>query len=119
MSLSAARTGGDGVLVVVDGALDYHTTQDLTELFGELAAEGVVRIAIDLEHASPIDDAAIGVLFRALLAAREAGGALAIGTSEDRLRDALGTMGIDRVLRIAPDRAGALGALGLEPPDGW
>jgi anti-anti-sigma factor len=119
MSLTAARTGDDGALVVVDGPLDYHATEELAELLGGLLEDGAVRIAIDLVRATPIDDAAIGVLFRGLLGARDAGGSLAIGTPEERLRDALATMGVDRVLRVTESREGALAALGLTAPDGW
>jgi anti-sigma B factor antagonist len=119
VTLTAARVGDDGALVVVDGALDYHATEELGDLLAELSESGASRIAIDLERASPVDDAAIGVLFRALRAARDAGGALAIGAPELRLRDALATMGVDRVLRVADTRADALEALGLETPDGW
>ena len=119
MTLTAALSGGDGALVVVDGALDYHATEELAELLAELAEGGASRIAIDLERASPVDDATIGVLFRALRAARDAGGALALAAPEPRLREALATMGVDRVLRVADSRADALGALGLETPDGW
>jgi anti-sigma B factor antagonist len=114
MSLTAERIGVDGALVVVDGSLDYHVTEELGALLGELSDEGAARIAIDLERAAPIDDAAIGVLFRALRAARDAGGALAVGAPEPRLRAALSTMGVDRLLRIADSRAEALGSLGLE-----
>ena len=116
MSLTAARVGDDGALVVVDGALDYHATEELGVLLAELSDDGAARIAIDLERASPIDDAAIGVLFRALRAARDAGGALAVGAPEPRLKAALATMGVDRVLRVADSRADALGSLGLEAP---
>jgi anti-sigma B factor antagonist len=119
MTLTSARVGDDGALVVVDGALDYHATEELGELLGQLSDDGAARIAIDLERAAPVDDAAIGILFRALRAARDAGGALAVGAPEPRLRDALATMGVDRVLRVADSRADALGALGLEAPDGW
>ena len=119
MTLTAARVGQDGALVVVDGALDYHATEELGDLLAELSEGGASRIAIDLERASPVDDAAIGVLFRALRAARDAGGALAIGAPELRLRDALATMGVDRVLYLTENRADALGALGLGAPDGW
>ncbi len=116
MSLSAARVGDDGALVVVDGALDYHATEELGVLLAELSDDGAAGIAIDLERASSIDDAAIGVLFRAVRAARGAGGALAVGAPERRLRAALATMGVDRVLRVADSQAEALGSLGLEAP---
>jgi anti-anti-sigma factor len=119
VTLTAARVGDDGALVVVEGPLDYHATEELGDLLAELSESGASRIAIDLERASPVDDATIGVLFRALRAARDAGGALAIGAPELRLRDALATMGVDRVLRVADTRADALEALGLETPDGW
>ena len=115
MSVTGVRVGDEGALVVVDGALDYHATEELAEL----SEGGASRIAIDLERASPVDDATIGVLFRALRAARDAGGALAVGAPEPRLRDALATMGVDRVLRVTTSRVEALAALGLEPPDGW
>jgi anti-anti-sigma factor len=119
MTLTAALVGDDGALVVVDGALDYHATEELADLLAELAESGASRILIDLERASPVDDATIGVLFRALRAARDAGGALAVAAPEPRLRDALATMGVDRVLRVATSRVEALAALGLEPTDGW
>jgi anti-sigma B factor antagonist len=119
VTLTAARVGDDGALVVVDGALDYHATEELGDLLAERSESGASRIAIDLERASPVDDAAIGVLFRALRAARDAGGALALGAPELRLRDALATMGVDRVLCVAATRAEALQALDLETPDGW
>jgi anti-anti-sigma factor len=119
MTVAGARIGDDGALIVVDGALDYHATEELAGLLGELEDGGVSHIAIDLERASQIDDAAIGVLFGALRKARDAGGALAIGAPEARLREALTTMGVDRVLYLTDSRALALRALGLPAPDGW
>ncbi len=80
VTLASARVGDDGALVVVDGALDYHATEELADAARPSCPRAAPRrIAIDLERASPVDDATIGVLFRALRAARDAGGALAIG----------------------------------------
>ena len=102
--------------IVIAGKREAKET---AALLAELSDDGASRIAIDLERASPVDDATIGVLFRALRAARDAGGALAVAAPEPRLRDALATMGVDRVLRVAASRVEALAALGLEPADGW
>ena len=120
MSLTAARTGDDGALVVIDGPLDYHSTEELAELLGGLLQGGRRRGSRSTwRAATPIDDAAIGVLFRGLRAPATPAESLAIGAPEERLRDALETMGVDRVLRVTENREAALTALGLEAPDGW
>ena len=57
VTLTRLASASEGALVVVDGALDYHATEELGDLLAELSESGASRIAIDLERASPVDDA--------------------------------------------------------------
>jgi anti-anti-sigma factor len=107
MSVAVERLDEHAVLVSVAAPLDYEVTQRLDETLRQVAADGVLRVAIDLSQATPMDDAAIGVLFRALRTLRPAGGVVALAVPDAKLRTALGVMGLDRVFRVTETRQDA------------
>lgn len=115
MSVAVERLGGDRALVSVSAPLDYHLTQRLDESLTELLAEGVLNLAVDLSDATPVDDGAVGVLFDALRQVRPAGGMLALAVPDERLREVLGVMGLDRVFRVTPSREQARSLVAGEP----
>jgi anti-anti-sigma regulatory factor len=116
VSIVAERLAAGGALVRVLAPLGYDAVVELDATLRELAAEGVDRYAIDLSEALPLDDDAIGVLYRAAIAVRPRGGIVALGVPDEVLRETLATMGLDRVLQLREDVAGALSAVAEPAP---
>ena len=74
------------------------------------------RFALDLSRALPLDDEAIGVLYRAAISVRPRGGVVALGVPDEALRETLATMGLDHVLLVHADVAAAIAAAGEPAP---
>jgi anti-sigma B factor antagonist len=117
VTLAVERLAAGGVLVRLESTLDYHAAAALDETLRDLVDGGYERLALDLTRAMPLDEAAIGVLYRTVRAVRPQGGVVALAVSDPRLREALEVMGLDRMLRVSPTLEGALEALG-EAGDG-
>jgi anti-anti-sigma factor len=116
MGVSVERRGGDGpALVRLDGPLDYPATEELQAALTSLVDGGVRHVAVDLTQASPLDDAAVGVLYETLRRVRVTGGAVALAVSDDRLSQVLAVMGLDRTFRLATTGEDALLLLGSAP----
>jgi anti-sigma B factor antagonist len=100
MSVAVDRLAPDAALVEIDGPLDYDETGALDSVLGDVVAGGAMRIAIDLTHATPLDDAAVGVLFDALRRVQPRGGTVVLVVGDRRLSRTLEIMGLDRVFRV-------------------
>jgi anti-anti-sigma factor len=115
MSVHVERLDDGPALVRVGGPLDYPSTEELAAALSGLLAGGTRYVAVDLTDATPIDDAAVGVLYDALRRVRAAGGAVSLAVRDEGLDRVLSVMGLDRAFRIA---ANARDAVALVCPGG-
>lgn len=111
MTLSHEAIGDGAVLVTVGSTLDYDETRELEQLLGRLVHDGATRLAIDLSAAGMIDDAAVGLLFRALRQVRQNGGRVALCMPDAKQRAPLAVMGVDRHLPVLATREAAIAAV--------
>jgi anti-anti-sigma regulatory factor len=111
VSIAVERLADGGALVRVGAPLGYDAVAELDMTLRRLAASGVERYAVDLSDALPLDDDAIGVLYRTAIAVRPRGGIVVLAVPDETLRATLEAMGIDRVLLVREDVAGALAAV--------
>ena len=104
MSIAVAYPAAGDVRVAVTSTLDYALTQELDAALVSVAAERPRTLLVDLTGAGTIDDAAIGVMFRALREIREHGGAVAVCLPDQKQRAALEVMGLDRLMLVTGSR---------------
>lgn len=97
-----SRPHGSWTVLRVAGELDLHTSPMLQDRVAELLAEGVSRLALDLEGVGFMDSSSLGVLVTALKRLRERSGDLTLlGVNGSPLK-VLALTGIDRLLTVYP-----------------
>lgn len=89
---------GIGVIAPV-GRLTVTSARDLTREVGDLVADGVVRIVVDLDRTEFIDSSGLGALIAGLKSARQAGGDLRLARPTEQVSTVLTLTNLDRVLR--------------------
>ena len=95
------------------GALDASITLHLGEAMALMTS--VPRLVIDLSEVSSVDFAALGALVGGILRVRDAGGAVAICSSQPHVRGVLRTTGFDRVAPLVETLADAQASLDRRP----
>jgi anti-anti-sigma factor len=92
---------GGAVVVIVDGAVDLASVgglhNDLTRAVRQYPA---VRLLVDIDAVTVLDDAGLGVLLGAAAAAREAGGDLEVVCTRATLRERLARTRFDRAVAV-------------------
>jgi anti-anti-sigma factor len=110
MKLSTSFDPSGVAEVTVEGEVDAYTASDLDgALSGALGRAN--RLLLDFTRVSYLSSAGLRVLLRAEREARKLGGGLCLYGLGAHVHRVLEVAGLDRVLRIAPDRAQALEAL--------
>lgn len=86
----------DGVLPVarIVGDLDGGNAAELSRLADDMAAQGVVRVVLDLRQLYSVDTAGLAVLLDAATLLNQCGGGLALAAVRPRVRHFLAKMGV-------------------------
>ena len=93
-------------LLELRGRIDVYAGPRLKELLFGALAQGSRHIVVDLSRVSDLDSTGLGVL---VAAAKRAGTAsLALVCSDQRLKDLLALVGLDRSYAVCPSREAAL-----------
>src|SRR3954454_6071607 len=108
MSVRVERLDAGPALVWGGGALGYRATEELAAARSGLLADGIRHVAVDLTQATPVDDAAVGVLYEALRRVRAVGGAVSLAVADESLGRVLSVMGLDRAFRITTNARDAV-----------
>jgi anti-anti-sigma factor len=88
-------------VVSVDGAIDLSSLPVLHDrLQRTLADHPGVTVTVDLDGATVVDDAALGVLLGAAGRARGGGGDLEVVASSQRTRERLALTGFERAVTV-------------------
>ncbi|MGQ0750129.1 MAG: STAS domain-containing protein [Betaproteobacteria bacterium] len=111
MQMTLEETDGQVTRIVLAGRMDLEGTQAIDQSFAFATSTQPRRIAVDMSQVSFL--ASIGI--RALLIAARAqagrGGKLVLCTPDPMVRKVLATAGIDQVIPVFDDFAGACNAL--------
>lgn len=99
LSLRSVRSGRTAT-VIVRGELDCFSAPLLADELGDLLAEGTCRLTVELAEMTFIDSTGLGTLVRALRAAREAGGDIALHAPRKNARKVLAITGADRFFSL-------------------
>lgn len=92
---------GDVHVLSVAGDVDLASLPRFTDALVRLVADAPAgEVAVDLDGAGLLDDAALGLLLGAAGRARHGGGNLAVVSTESRLRARLAETGFDRAVDV-------------------
>ena len=92
---------GDHVVVAVQGEIDLYTVPRLQrELSAALAADGPVRLVVDLSGVEFCDSTGVNALLAAHRKAREAGGDLELARPRPAVRKILQVTGLETVFTV-------------------
>lgn len=112
VDISVSRTNtGDVPIVAVTGEVDVYSAPALKDQITELLQAGTNTLIIDLTGVAFLDSTGLGALVEARAATSEAGGALPLVCSQERILKLFTITGLDAVFTIHPDVDEALSAL--------
>jgi anti-sigma B factor antagonist len=106
-SLDVERVG-DVRVVSVGGDVDLYSAPALRDRLGQLAAEGVPRVVVDLSKAGFLDSMALGVLLSSKKRLVAAGADLVLVVPTPELRRIFEITMLDRVFALHERREAAL-----------
>lgn len=102
MSLrTTTATVGEAPVLSVEGIIDLSSVGQLhMDLSAAIRRHPGVDLVVDLDAVAAIDDTGLGVLLGAATSARDAGGALTVVTTNERLLARLAHTRFDRVVDV-------------------
>ena len=101
MDISVSQpTTGDIPIVAVTGEVDVYSAPLLKEKITELLESGQNTLIVDLSGVGFLDSTGLGVLVEARTATTEAGGALPLVCSQERILKLFTITGLDGVFTI-------------------
>ncbi|MEV6618686.1 STAS domain-containing protein [Streptomyces sp. NPDC051051] len=110
-------------LLTVNGALDHHTADRLTDALRPVLRAEAPTVLLDLSGVSFLDSTGLTRLLVSSRAARSAGGRVFLVSPSPPVRHMLEITGIDRVITTRPDHgaapAPADGEGDQRGPQGW
>lgn len=112
MEVAVSRTPSDGIPVVaVHGEVDVYSAPALKGSLTELLSSGAKTVVVDLSGVGFLDSTGLGALVEARAATSEAGGALPLVCSQERILKLFTITGLDGAFTIHPTVDDALAAL--------
>lgn len=101
MEITVSRTtAGDVPIVAVNGEVDVYSAPALKEKINELLEGGQNTLIVDLSGVGFLDSTGLGALVEARAATTEAGGALPLVCSQERILKLFTITGLDGVFTI-------------------
>lgn len=97
-------------LLQVAGYLDAHTFEELEDALGQLHAEGIYKIIVDLSQVDYISSAGAGVFIGKLSESQENGGNIVLLNPTNNVRDVFDLLGLTQIFNVADSREAALAA---------
>jgi anti-sigma B factor antagonist len=112
VDISVSRTtAGNVPIVAVTGEVDVYSAPALKDKITELIGSGEHTLIIDLGAVSFLDSTGLGALVEARTATTEAGGAMPLVCTRERILKLFTITGLDGVFTIHPSIGDAVAAL--------
>ena len=109
----------DGIVVLtLKGEFDSFVTGSFSGEISKVQEEGGHRIVLNQRLVKFINSTALGSIIKARKGCREAGGDLVISSPSHAVREAMESLGLDRVFRIFEDDEAAVAALSADGAQG-
>lgn len=101
MNLSILESRIDGIVVLgLSGEVDLSTIPRLADALTRVLARTNDRVAIDLDGATVLDDAALGILLGAASRLSLAGGELSLIVTNEKIRALLESTRLDEIVSV-------------------
>jgi anti-sigma B factor antagonist len=112
VQLSVSQTSAGNVpILAVDGEVDVYSAPALKDRIGELIQSGQTTLIVDLSGVAFLDSTGLGALVEARAATTDAGGAMPIVCSQERILKLFTITGLDGVFTIHPNVGAAVAQL--------
>lgn len=112
------RPGPTTVLLAIHGEADMGIASELKDRLGEVIAEDLSTVVVDLTEATFLDSTALGVLLGSMKRLRARGGRFRIVAPRSEIRRIFEMTLLDRVFELDLTRQEALAAVGDGRVDG-
>lgn len=96
------------VLLSIEGELDHHTFDTLTEAIREVVDGGCFRLILDLSQVKHVSSSGIGVLVATLAEVRGSQGDLVLLRPHPAVKEVLDALGLAGAITVAGDLESAL-----------
>jgi anti-sigma B factor antagonist len=110
LSVSRQSVGGYPV-IAVSGEVDVYSAPTLKQGITDLLESGANTVVVDLSGVAFLDSTGLGALVEARTATTEAGGALPLVCSQERIIKLFTITGLDEVFAIHPNVDEAIASL--------
>jgi anti-sigma B factor antagonist len=112
VEISVEQTSAGSVPVLaVNGEVDVYSAPALKDKITELIGSGQTTLIVDLSSVAFLDSTGLGALVEARAATSEAGGALPLVCSQERILKLFTITGLDGVFSIHPSVSDAVAGL--------
>ncbi|MGQ0553941.1 MAG: STAS domain-containing protein [Planctomycetota bacterium] len=101
----------DAMLLTLKGEFDSFVTTAFGQEVSKLHDEGLHKIALNMRLVKFVNSTALGAMIKARKACRAAGGDLVVCQPSPAVREAMESLGLDRLFGIHADDETALAAL--------
>jgi anti-sigma B factor antagonist len=109
----------DGVVIfTLKGEFDSFVTKPFTEEIAKVLQEGPNRLVLNLLYVKYINSTALGAMIKARKSCLEAGGNLVVSRPSPAVREAMESLGLDKLFTILDDDDAAVETLAAPPPSG-
>jgi anti-anti-sigma factor len=102
---------GNVTLLTLKGEFDSFVTNAFGNEIAKIQAEGVHRIVLNMAQVKFVNSTALGAVIKARKNCRSAQGDVIISNPSQPVRDAMDSLGLDRLFSIVEDDAAALAVL--------
>lgn len=106
------RNEGNCRVVALVGSADINASEALRESLVGAVESGAARVVCDLSKTDFVSSDALGILITAWVKARGRGGFVRLAGCQQRVREILAEMHLDRLFEVFPDVAQAAAAGG-------
>jgi anti-anti-sigma factor len=96
----------DGVVLALDGSLDYESAEEVERALDAAVEPCVSRLVLDMEKVEYLNSAGVRVLLSAYKTMREKDCRFEIVHARPLVREVLVVVGLDHVLPLADDAGG-------------
>jgi anti-anti-sigma factor len=102
---------GNVTLLTLKGEFDSFVTNAFGNEIAKIQAEGVHRIVLNMAQVKFVNSTALGAVIKARKNCRSAQGDVIISSPSQPVRDAMDSLGLDRLFAICDDDVSALAAI--------
>jgi anti-anti-sigma factor len=103
---------GDTMLITLNGEFDSFVTNPFSAEIKTVLDQGVSKIVLNMEQVGFVNSTAMGAMIRARNLCKESGGDLVVSAANTAVKEAMESLGLDRLFSIHADDDAAIGSFG-------